>query len=71
MRFQVQIHEGSGLINIKYRHEMNHSANGQSATIGFQLAGGSSAKAYPISYNGKVLDDNRDDSEGWSVCPVR
>ncbi|MDD2387092.1 MAG: hypothetical protein PHP52_09970, partial [Bacteroidales bacterium] len=71
VRFQVQIHEGSGLINIKYRHEMNPSANGQSATIGFQLAGGSSAKAYPISYNGKVLDDNRDDSEGWSVCPVR
>ena len=71
VRFQVQIHEGSGLINIKYRHEMYPNANGQSATIGFQLAGGSSAKAYPISYNGKVLDDNRDDSEGWSVCPVR
>ncbi len=71
VRFQVQIHEGSGLINVKYRHEMAPAANGQSATIGFQLAGGSSAKAYPITYNGKVLDDNRDDSEGWSVCPVR
>lgn len=71
VRFQVQIHETSGLINVRYRNEMNPSANGQSATIGFQTAGGASAKAYPISYNGKVLDDNRDDSEGWSVCPVR
>ncbi len=71
VRFQVQIHEGSNLINVKYRDPMDHRANGQYATIGFQMAGGSSAKAYPITYNGKVLDDNRDDSEGWSICPVR
>jgi len=71
VRFQVQIHEGSNLINVKYRNPMDHRANGQYATIGFQMAGGSSAKAYPITYNGKVLDDNRDDSEGWSICPVR
>ncbi|MDD4150070.1 MAG: hypothetical protein PHE33_08575 [Bacteroidales bacterium] len=71
VRFQVQIHEGSGLINVKYRHEMSPFANGQSATIGFQLAGGLSAKAFPITCNGKVLDDNRDDAEAWSVCPVR
>ena len=71
VRFQIQIHETSGLINVRYRNEMSPSANGQSATIGFQTAGGSTAKAYPIVYNGKVLDDNRDDSEGWSVCPVR
>lgn len=71
VRFQVQIHETSGLINVKYRNEMNAFANGQSATIGFQSSGGASATAYPITCNGKVLDDNRDDSEGWSVCPVR
>lgn len=71
VNYQVQIHEGSGLINVKYRNEMSPSMNGQSATIGFQGSGGSSATAYPIVYNGKVLDDNRDDTEGWSVCPVR
>ncbi|MBI1289422.1 MAG: hypothetical protein GC178_17785 [Flavobacteriales bacterium] len=68
VNFQVQIHETSGLINVKYRDPMSPSMNGQSATIGFQT---SSSKAYPIVYNGKVLDDNRDDAEGWSVCPVR
>jgi hypothetical protein len=66
--FQIQIHETSGLINVKYRNEMSPSTNGQSATIGFQV---NSSKAYPIVTNGKVLDDNRDDSEGWSVCPIR
>lgn len=71
VNFQIQIHQTSGLINVKYRDAMNPYANGQSATIGFQTAGGSSSKAYPVTYNGKVLDDNRDDAEGWSVCPVR
>lgn len=71
VRFQVTIHEASGLINVQYRDAMNAAANGQSATIGFQTAGGSSAIAYPIIYNGKILDDNRDNSMGWSVCPVR
>src|SRR5262249_2079275 len=45
-------------------------ANGQSATIGFQGAGGASAKAYPLTFNGKILDDNLPDS-GWSVSPLR
>lgn len=71
VRFQVTIHETSGLINVQYRDEMNPNANGQSATIGFQLAGGSAAKAYPIVCNGKILDDNRDNNTGWSVCPTR
>lgn len=71
VHFQVQIHEGSGLINVKYFDPMHPSANGQSATIGFQLHGGANAKAYPLGYNVKILDDNRDDSEGWSVSPVR
>jgi hypothetical protein len=69
--FQIQIHESSGMINVKYRNTMDSAANGQNATIGFQGVGGSSATAYPITCNGKVLDDNRDDSEGWSVCPLR
>jgi hypothetical protein len=68
VNFQVQIHQGSGLINVKYRDTMSPSMNGQSAAIGFQV---SSSKGYPIVNNGKVLDDNRDDTEGWSVCPVR
>lgn len=68
VNFQVQIHEGSGLINVKYRNEMSPTMNGQGATIGFQV---SSSRGYPIVSNGKVLDDNRDDSEGWSVCPVK
>ncbi len=71
VRFQIQIHESSALINVKYRHDMDPESNGQSATIGFQGAGGSSAKSYSITCNGKVLDDNRDDSEGWSISPIR
>lgn len=76
--FQLQIHEGSALLNVKYI-SMAPTLNGQqwtgdatkSTAIGFQLGGGASAKAYPITFNGKVLDDNRSDREGWSVCPVR
>lgn len=72
--FQVQFHEGSNLINVKY-FNMNPSLNGQNwgsnTAIGFQLQGGANAKTYPITYNGKVLDDNRSDREGWSVSPVR
>jgi hypothetical protein len=71
VHFQVQIHETSNLINVKYFDPMDPAMNGQSATIGFQLGGGSSAKSYPITFNGKVLDDNRDDAEGWSVSPIR
>lgn len=72
--FQVQFHEGSNLINVKY-FDMNPSLNGQNwganTAIGFQLQGGANAKTYPITFNGKVLDDNRADREGWSVSPVR
>src|SRR5439155_12992626 len=45
------------------------TANGQAATIGFQGAGGASATAYPLTFNGKILDDNRPNS-GWSVSPL-
>ena len=68
--FQITIHEGSGLINVRYRDPMAAAANGQSATIGFQTAGGATARAYPIVFNGKVLDDDRDDMS-WSISPVR
>ncbi|MDW8089040.1 MAG: hypothetical protein RMJ49_04765 [Bacteroidia bacterium] len=71
VNFMVLIHEGTNHITVKYRDAMHHTMNGQSATIGFQLQGGASAKAYGIVCNGKVLDDNRDDGEGWSVSPVR
>src|SRR5262249_34572107 len=65
---QVQFHETSNLINVKYRDGGNNNANGQAATIGFQGAGGASAAAYPLTCNGRILDDNRPD-EGWSVHP--
>src|SRR5207253_8509607 len=35
----------------------------------FQGAGGASATAYPLTFNGKILDDNRPNS-GWSVSPL-
>src|ERR1051326_1835476 len=63
---QLQIHEGSNLFNVKYRSPLSANSNGQSATIGFQGAGGASAAAYPLTFNGKILDDNRP-NEGWSV----
>src|SRR5438094_1237914 len=66
---QVQIHETSNLLNVKYRNPTNGNANGQSATIGFQGAGGASAAAYPLVFNGKILDDNRHETEGFSVHP--
>ena len=67
-RFQIQIHEGSSLINVRYR-DSQHAANGQSGTIGFQGAGGASAEAYALGCNAKILDDNQNDRDGWSVHP--
>src|SRR5262249_22734480 len=67
VNLQVQVHESSNLINVKYRDPTNPTANGQSATIGFQGAGGASAAAYPLVFNGKILDDNRHSTEGFSV----
>jgi len=69
VRGQVQIHETSSMISVKYR-DTHNTMNGQNAVIGFQMAGGSSSKAFPITCLGKVMDDNRP-SEGWSVSPVR
>jgi hypothetical protein len=63
--FQVQVHERSNLITTKYLSSQNE-ANGQTATIGWQSAGGASATARPLGCNAKVLDDNLPD-EGWSI----
>jgi hypothetical protein len=68
LRFQVQIHERSSLINVRYR-DKESGANGQQATIGFQGAGGASSKAYPLTCNGKILDDNDEQKDGWSIHP--
>ena len=74
--FQVQIHEESGLINVKY-FDMAPEAIGQSATIGFQMNVGLGTKVYPIVCNGTVLDDNSGDSgsdpsaEGWSIMQIK
>src|SRR5439155_2277036 len=38
----------------------------QRAPIAFQGAAAASAPAFPLTFNGKILDDNRPD-EGWSV----
>src|SRR5438309_1336607 len=67
---QVQIHERSNVLDVKYRSTISPGANGQTATIGFQGAGGSSAAAYPLTLNGKILDDDRP-NEGWSVSAQR
>ena len=64
--FQIQIHETSGLISVRY-FNVNVNAIGQGATIGYQ---GINGKAYPLSCNGRVLDDNTVDNN-WSICPVR
>jgi hypothetical protein len=69
LRFQVQVHETSNLINVRYRDQQS-ATNGISATIGFQGAGGASGNAQPITCNGKVMDDNRSD-EGWSIDASR
>lgn len=77
IEYQVQIHENGG-INVKYI-TAPPTMNGQqmvcggtyNVAIGFQLSGGSGAKAFPISYNAKVLDDNRQGTESWSVSPVK
>ena len=72
--FQIQIHETSNVINVKY-FDMAPGAIGQSATIGYQHAGGAAAITYPLVCNGEVLDDNTNDadpgSDGWSIVPIR
>src|SRR5437762_7799349 len=65
LRFQVEIHESSQVINVHY-DSTGHIANGQAATIGFQTTGGSAATAFPLTFNGKVLDDNNN-AAGWAI----
>jgi len=51
---QVQIHENSNLMNVRY-YNVSPYACGVGATIGFQA---NTSQAIPISCNAKVLDDN-------------
>jgi hypothetical protein len=66
VNWQITIHE-SGLITVKYFPDMPAGSCGQSATIGFQGAGGASAKAYQISCNARVIDDNAENDQSWSI----
>jgi hypothetical protein len=68
VRMQIQIHEGSNEISVKYPPS-EPLANGQTATIGYQGAGGASAQAMAMGCNARVLDDNISDT-GWSVSPL-
>ncbi len=73
--FQVQILEGSGLINVSYVNAPS-GATEQSATIGFQGAGGSAARAYPVICKGSLLWPSAAASgaglrAGWSIAPIR
>src|SRR5262249_31777356 len=66
LRFQVQLHEQSSLVTVRYR-DAQSNANGQAATVGYQGAGGAAATTVqPIACNAKAFDDNRPD-EGWSA----
>jgi hypothetical protein len=70
MTMQVQVHEGSNLISVKYL-DTEDQADGQTATIGYQTAGGAAATVRSITCNGKVLDDNAARGEGWSVSQAQ
>lgn len=65
----LKLHEGSNLISVTYR-DTQSAARGTSATIGFQHAGGSSAKAYPLAFNTSVIKPDLA-GQGWSISPVR
>lgn len=65
VNYEIMIHE-KGMITVSYWGNIFSGSIGQSATIGFQMAGGASAKAFPISCNEEVLDDN-DERQGWSI----
>jgi hypothetical protein len=54
VKCQIQLHEGSNSINIRY-YQNDPLACGQGATIGLQVNG---TTAIPISSDTKVLDDN-------------
>src|SRR5436190_2979409 len=65
IRFQVEIHDASNVINVRYGGS-GHIANGQAATIGFECAGRAGSTTFTLTFNGKILDDNGPD-EGWSI----
>jgi hypothetical protein len=57
--FQVELHQGSDLITVRYYTCTSASTEGQGATIGIQGPGGTTAPVIPIVYNGTILDVNR------------
>src|SRR5206468_5232805 len=63
---QVQIHERSNVINVRYRDPMSAGANGQTATIGFQGAGGTAVPTRQLTCSGKVMGGVRPE-KGCSV----
>ena len=70
--FVVKLYEGSNVIGVYYDTAYDASLGG-TATIGYQLAGGVSAKTYPLSFNANVLayDAGITLGQGWSISPVR
>jgi cysteine-rich repeat protein len=62
------VHETSNEISVKYRTSQT-LAGGQTATIGFQNAGGGGATATSVGCNARILDDNNNDA-GWSISPL-
>src|SRR3989442_11385032 len=67
VNMQVQVHEKSNLLNVKYRNPTNANANGQSATIGFQGAGGATAAASSLECRGGIDGGTRHETEPFSV----
>jgi hypothetical protein len=67
--FEAQLHQGSGLMNVAY-HQVSPGTQGANATLGFQTAGGASARAYAVSYDAPLLDSGSSD-QGFSVAPIR
>lgn len=55
----IQLHENSNLISVRYLNiGSNVDVQGQSATFGFQYAGGAGAYTVPLGFNSRLLDDN-------------
>ncbi|MCX7650742.1 MAG: hypothetical protein N2050_09355, partial [Flavobacteriales bacterium] len=63
----IQLHETTNILSIRYVNTgSNLDIQGQSATFGFQYAGGLSAYAIPVGFNARVLDDNFS-GQFWSI----
>jgi hypothetical protein len=72
IKVKVTISETSNLVTVVYDDTAGgcEYLQGNSATLGLQTAGGSSATAYPVSMNSAVLDDNAEKAIFMSFQPV-